>query len=375
MVLQDLHLLSFKSWEECRLELSDKINCFVGRNGSGKTNLLDAIHYLCLTKGYFGNRDLPNIKDEQEFFVVEGNFLRNDEQEHIYCALKKGAKKVFKRNKKDYGKLAEHIGRYPAVVISPYDRNLILDASEVRRRFMDGVISQGNPEYLHHLMRYNKALQHRNALLKFFAANNTFDQSSLELYDHQLAEHGAMVHQHRLSFREEVKDRVVYYYQWLSNGREEASLEYLSALNEQSFEAGLKANQSKDRQAQYSTFGTHKDDLEFTLNQRSIKQYGSQGQQKSFLIALKLAQYEFLKAHQKQTPLLLLDDIFDKLDEERVARLVKLVHDQDFGQIFITDTHPQRTADLVRQIDPQARVFQVDQENCPILESWMSTTP
>lgn len=359
MYLKDLHILNFKSWEEAKFDFSPKLNCFVGLNGSGKTNLLDAIHYLSLTKSYFSSRDNRSIKNEADFFMIEANLHRKEEEVQLYCALKKGQKKVFRKDKKEYEKLADHIGYFPAVVISPYDRDLITDTAEIRRRFTDNVISQGNATYLHHLMRYNKALQQRNSLLKFFAANHKFDADSLEIYDHQLAEHGEYIYQHRLEFAEALKPRIQHYYEFISQGREEASIEYLSQRHEASFEDMLWQTRSKDRVLQYTSAGVHRDDLTFKLNGDSIKHYGSQGQQKSLLIALKLAQYEFIRDHQQLVPVLLLDDIFDKLDEKRVATLVKLVHDEDFGQIFITDTHPERTVDLVKQIDANAKIFEI----------------
>lgn len=363
MYLKDLHLLNFKSWKEGEFTLSPNLNCFVGLNGSGKTNLLDAIHYLCLTKSYFGHRDQRNIHHGAEFFMIEGNFRRKEEEERLHLSLKKGAKKILKRNKKEYEKLAEHIGAFPAVVISPYDRDLILDSSDTRRRFLDAVISQGNTEYLFHLMRYNKALQQRNSLLKFFAANHQFDPESLDLYDQQLVEHGTFIAEARQNFCVELGPRLAHYYQWLSEGKEEAALAYQSHFLAGDALKELKERHDKDRVLQYSSWGVHRDDLRFSIDGNKVRDYASQGQQKSYLIGLKLAQYEFIRDHQNIVPILLLDDIFDKLDEQRVARLVELVHDSNFGQIFITDTHEERTAGLVKQIDPDARIINVNQSS------------
>lgn len=359
MYLKDLHILNFKSWEEAKFDFSPKLNCFVGLNGSGKTNLLDAIHYLSLTKSYFSNRDNRSIKNEADFFMIEANLSRKEEDVQLYCALKKGQKKVFRKDKKEYERLSDHIGYFPAVVISPYDRDLITDSADTRRRFMDNVISQGNNVYLHHLMRYNKALQQRNSLLKYFAANHKFDADSLGIYDHQLAEHGEYIYQQRLDFVEALKPRLQHYYALISQGREEASIDYQSQKHHATFEAMFSESLAKDRAVQYTSAGLHRDDLILKLDGNSIKHFGSQGQQKSLLIALKLAQYEFIRDHQNLVPVLLLDDIFDKLDERRVATLVKLVHDEDFGQIFITDTHPVRTVELVKQIDANAKIFEI----------------
>lgn len=340
-------------------EFSPKLNAFVGPNGSGKTNLLDAIHYLSLTKSYFSATDTQNIKDEADFFSIEGFFDKKGDESKIQCALKKGQKKVFRKGKKEYEKLADHIGLYPTVVISPYDRDLIMESSETRRRFMDNVISQGDASYLHHLMRYNRALQQRNSLLKYFAANQTFDATTLEALNHQLEEHAEPLVEKRQQFCNNLKPKISSYYQLLSAGQETAGLAYKSQLTEASLSSLLAQNLAKDKVNQYTGVGPHRDDLIFKLKEKSIRKFGSQGQQKSFLIALKLAQHDFIKAKQGTTPILLLDDVFDKLDEKRVAMLVKLVHEEDFGQIFITDTHPARTETLVKAIDPNAKIINV----------------
>lgn len=362
MHFHSIHILDFKSWPEAQFELHPKLNCFVGPNGSGKTNLLDALHYLCLTKSYFSHQDQQNVRDGQEFFSLEGKLWREEEEEALFCAFSKGQKKVFKRNGSPYDRLADHIGRFPVVVISPYDRDLITEHADTRRRFVDNVLSQGNATYLHHLLRYNKSLQQRNRLLKFFASNQQFDGDALAMYDAQLAEHGTVVHRERQALVTALAPRVAYYYQWISNGAEEASLAYRSALDEGSWEALLAQSLAKDRLLQYTSAGTHRDDFIFRLGGKSVRRFGSQGQQKSYLIALKLAQYEFIKQELGQVPILLLDDIFDKLDAARVAQLVQLVHDRDFGQIFITDTHPDRTRELVAQIEPEARIFAIPED-------------
>ncbi len=359
MYLKNLHLVNFKNWEQASFDFAPKLNCFVGSNGSGKTNLLDAIHYLSVCKSYFNTIDSQNIKDDEGFFVVEGDFEKDDSESHIYCGLKRGEKKVFKKNKKSYDKLADHIGRYPSVIISPYDRDLITEGSEIRRKFMDNVISQSDPIYLDNLVRYNKAVQQRNALLKFFAANHTFDKAGLEVYDEQMQERGVPVYEKRKEFLEQLEPKLSYYYNIIADGREAPAITYQSQLHENSFNELLEKYRDKDRINQYSGAGIHKDDLQFSIDGRKVKKFGSQGQQKSFLIALKLAQYDFLYTKQGVKPLLLLDDIFDKLDEVRVEQLVRLVHDENFGQIFITDTHANRTAHLVKNVDDKANVFTI----------------
>lgn len=359
MYLKNLHLVNFKNWEQASFDFAPKLNCFVGSNGSGKTNLLDAIHYLSVCKSYFNTIDSQNIKDTEGFFVVEGDFEKDNSQSHIYCGLKRGEKKTFKKNKKSYDKLADHIGRYPSVIISPYDRDLITEGSEIRRKFMDNVISQSDPIYLDNLVRYNKAVQQRNALLKFFAANHTFDKAGLEVYDEQMQERGVPVYEKRKEFLEQLEPKLSYYYNIIADGQEAPAITYQSQLHDSNFNDLLEKYSDKDRINQYSGAGIHKDDLQFSIDGRKVKKFGSQGQQKSFLIALKLAQYDFLYTKQGVKPLLLLDDIFDKLDEVRVEQLVRLVHDENFGQIFITDTHANRTAHLVKNVDDKANVFTI----------------
>ena len=366
MHLKNLQIVNFKSWDQAEFTFSPNLNCFVGPNGCGKTNLLDAVHYLSVCKSYFNAIDSQNIKDGNEFFVVEGDFVRNEGEEHVYCGVKRGEKKLFSRNKKAYKRLSEHIGRFPSVIISPYDRDLITDGSELRRKFMDAVISQSDAVYLDDLMQYNKALQQRNALLKYFAANNLFERSSLEIYNEQMQEKGMRIHEKRREFLADLVPKLSQFYNSISSGSETPDINYASQLNDVSLKELLESFLQQDLRNQYSGAGVHRDDLEFLIDGKKVKKFGSQGQQKSFLIALKLAQYEFLHLKQGVKPVLLLDDIFDKLDEKRVSELVRLVHDQSFGQIFITDTHPERTARLVKAVDEESMVFNF--ESTPIEE-------
>lgn len=359
MFLKKLQVLSFKSWEEGSFEFSPKLNCFVGLNGSGKTNLLDAIHYLSLSKSYFGSTDVQNIKDEAGYFMVEGLFSKNDIIDTIQCSMKRGQKKILRKNKKEYERLADHIGNYPSVVISPYDRDLITESSETRRRFMDSVISQGDADYLFNLMRYNKTLQQRNTLLKYFAANHFFDLENLEVYNEQLEIYATSIFNKRKWFVESLTPKIRHYYKLISAGSEEALISYDSQLHNADYKKQLEQALDKDRVNQYTGVGVHRDNLVFDLNGKSVRKFGSQGQQKSFLIALKLAQYDYIKEKQGVVPILLLDDIFDKLDEKRVEMLVKMVHDEDFGQIFITDTHLDRTESVVKEIDENAKIFNI----------------
>lgn len=361
MHLQQLHLVNFKNYEDSELQLSEGINCFVGRNGSGKTNLLDAVHYLSICKSYMNPVDRQNIRFDQAFFVIQGEWIKDDQNIHIHCAVKQGAKKVFRRNKKEYEKLADHVGQFPAVMISPYDRDLISEGSEFRRKWMDGIISQFDRSYLELIQRYAKILAQRNALLKNMAEHRLFDRESIEVWDHQMVEIGERIHERRKEFVEEFIPVFQKHYKSIGGGAEEVGLTYRSQLNDTSFKALLEQNEMKDAHTRYTNAGIHRDDLIFEINGHPIRKFGSQGQQKSFLIALRLAQYEWLKNHLNTRPVLLLDDIFDKLDHERVERLIRLVADQFFGQVLITDTDRDRVERIMKENDLEARIFNVSQ--------------
>lgn len=351
MLLKQLSLLNFKNFDSANFQFDNKINCFVGMNGVGKTNALDAVYYLAFGKSYFNPLSSQNIKHGEDFFVVEGLFEKDNKEEKIICSLKKGSKKVLKRNAKAYEKLSDHIGFLPLVIISPSDRDLIIEGSETRRKFIDGVIAQSDKLYLDHLISYNKILSQRNALLKYFALNQTFDQDSIEVYNQQLTSLGNSIYQKRKEFVEKLVPIFQEQYRQISQDKETVSLSYNSQLHDSSFEELLNDNLQKDRVLQYTSVGTHKDDIKFKIGNYPIKKFGSQGQQKSFLIALKLAQYAFIKERLKTNPLLLLDDIFDKLDDQRVAQLIKLVNEDTYGQIFISDTHRERTEEVIQSTD------------------------
>ncbi len=359
MYLQQLTLVNFKNFEEKSFSFACKINCFTGNNGVGKTNILDAIHYLSYTKSYFNPIASQSIKHHQDFFVVEGNYMIDDELNTVTCSLKKGHKKVVKKNGKAYEKFSEHIGLLPLVIISPADRDLILEGSSIRRKFMDEVISQSNKAYLQQLINYQKVLSQRNSLLKYFAANQTFDELNISIYNEQLDKYGASIFEHRKLFLKELIPIFKQRYQEISNESEEVGIEYKSHLETGSLETLLKENIKKDLLLQYTSFGIHKDDLIFTINGHPVKKFGSQGQQKSFLIALKLAQFDVIQHRIKVSPILLLDDIFDKLDDSRVGQLVQLVNHNKFGQIFITDTHKERTEEIVKQTNQNYEIFEI----------------
>ncbi|OIQ23044.1 DNA replication/repair protein RecF [Lacinutrix sp. MedPE-SW] len=359
MILKSLSLLNYKNFDSKTFEFNDTINCLVGNNGVGKTNVLDAIYHLSFGKSYFNPIASQNIKHDEDFFVVNGEYNKENKSEKIVVSLKRGQKKVIKRNAKAYEKFSEHIGFLPLVIISPADRDLITEGSDTRRKFIDSVISQSDKSYLEHLIKYNKALAQRNSLLKYFALNNTFNQDTLDIYNAQLHTFGTEVFNKRNSFLETFIPIFKSKYQAISNGNEIVDLVYKSDLFDNELESLLKNVINKDKAVQYTSVGVHKDDLLFNIDEHPIKKFGSQGQQKSFLIALKLAQFDFIKQQSGVNPILLLDDIFDKLDEERVTQIIKLVDDENFGQLFISDTHAERTENAVKQVHQSYEIFKL----------------
>lgn len=359
MVLKSLNLLNYKNFAEQSFEFDNKINCFVGNNGVGKTNVLDAIYHLSFGKSYFNPIALQNIRYEEAFFMISGTYSHNNAEEKIVVSLKKGQKKIIKRNGKPYDKLSEHLGLLPLVIISPADRDLIIEGSSTRRSFVDSVISQSDKLYLYELIKYNKVLAQRNSLLKYFALNNTFNADTLDIYNAQLSTFSNYIFEKRKSFLETFIPIFKARYQTISNSEESIDLVYKSDLEENSLPNLLKENLSKDKVLQYTSVGIHKDDLLFLKDGHPIKKFGSQGQQKSFLIALKLAQFDFIKKQSGANPILLLDDIFDKLDENRVMQLIKLVEDDNFGQLFISDTHAERTEQVIKQVHQSYKIFKL----------------
>jgi DNA replication and repair protein RecF len=342
-------------------ELGSKFNCFVGNNGAGKTTVLDAVHYLSICKSFLNSIDSQNIKRDQPFFVLGGSFAKDNEEFQIHCALKREGKKQFKKNKKEYKRLMDHVGQFPSVVIAPTDSDIINGGSELRRKFLDSVISQMDREYLATLLKYNKAVQQRNALLKYFFENRTFSEDDLDIWDVQLSELGTAIYKKRHAFLDKLITAFSENYLSISGPDETIGMKYKSQLSEGQMYNLLKANLVKDRQSTYTTVGVHKDDLELTINDFPLKKFGSQGQQKSTLISLKFAQYKVMQEKCGFTPLLLLDDIFDKLDEDRVGKLLDLVGGKDYGQILITDTHPERVAALLKG-HKDVKVFPISQE-------------
>ncbi len=360
MWVKELSVLNFKNYEEASLAFSDGVNAFTGNNGAGKTNLLDALHYLSLGKSYFNPIDSQQIRQQADFFMVQGRVEREGNEDVLACSLKKNQKKQFKCNKKEYERLADHIGRYPLVMISPNDGIIITEGSEERRRFMDNVISQTDTIYLNRLIKYNKLLLQRNQFLKQQAALYKKDRDLLDVYDEQLIPLGDAIYQSRLAFMKRFVEVFNRHYAYLSDQAEQVELHYESQLEAGTFASLIKQNMEKDYQLERSTVGIHKDDLIFSIHGMPMKKFGSQGQQKSFLIALKLAQYSFLHEIKGFKPLLLLDDIFDKLDSNRTTKLMKMVSEDEFGQIFITDTDRSRVENTFEGIETDVRIFAVD---------------
>lgn len=359
MILKSLSLINYKNFDNKSFVFNDKINCIVGNNGLGKTNILDAIYHLSFGKSYFNPVATQNIKHDEDFFVINGDYLKNDSIEKIVVSLKRGQKKVIKRNGKIYDKFSDHIGLLPLVIISPADRDLIIEGSDTRRKFIDSVISQSDKSYLSDLIKYTKVLAQRNALLKYFALNHTFNADTIEVYNSQLTDYGTRIFEKRNAFLKAFIPVFKARYQVISNNKEDVDLVYESDLSEDNLHSLLRNTINKDKALQYTNVGIHKDDLNFNIKEHPIKKFGSQGQQKSFLIALKLAQFDFIKTQSGVNPILLLDDIFDKLDEHRVAQIIKLVNDEQFGQLFISDTHPERTEDVIKQVHQSYEMFKL----------------
>lgn len=357
MYLRNLSLLNYKNIAEANYEFDPKINCFTGKNGVGKTNVLDAIYHLAYGKSYFNPLAVQNIKHGEDFFVIDGIFEKEDRKEQIVCSLKKGMKKVLKRNGKIYDKFSEHVGFIPLVIISPSDNDLIVEGSETRRKFIDTVISQQDSSYLQELINYQKVVAQRNALLKYFALNHKFDKDTLSIYNEQLDGLGHALFEKRKQFLEDFIPIFNKHHQQITNSAENVSLVYDSHLHTKRLLDLFDENLQRDRVLQYTSVGIHKDDLLFEIDGHPIKKFGSQGQQKSFLIALKLAQFEFIKKQSGVLPILLFDDIFDKLDETRVSKIVQMIDDKVFGQLFISDTHSERTEAIIKTTHQSYTIF------------------
>jgi DNA replication and repair protein RecF len=354
-----ISLTGFKNYEYAQAVFSRGFNCITGNNGEGKTNLLDSIHYLSFTKSYFNPIDAQSILHNAPLFVIQGEFEIGAGKDEVFCAHRKGERKQVKVNKKEVARFADHIGRYPVVMASPADIGLILEGSETRRRFADSIISQYDRAYLEDIILYANVLLQRNAQLKQFSRAGKFDIESLKIWDIQLTTLGERIFKKRKIFSEEFEPVFQKYYGLISGEKEPVSIAYQSQLYNGDFEALLNETMEKDRAMEYSTVGVHKDDWEFRMKGFLIKKFASQGQQKSYLLAIKLAQFEFVKRHCNLIPILMLDDIRDKLDEQRIKLLVGLISSSDFGQVFITDTSRRELVHLFKEVNVQVKMFEV----------------
>lgn len=362
MILKNISIINYKNIKGVNLELSPKINCLIGHNGVGKTNFLDAIYYLSFCRSAGNPIDSQIITHGEDFFMLEGNYLDDrGDVENIYCGMKRGSKKHFKRNKKEYKRLSQHIGLIPLIFVSPADASLIEGGSEERRKLMDVVISQYDYSYIEALTNYNKALQQRNALLKM---EEEPDAALMEIWEQEMARNGELIYQKRDQFVKELIPIFQRIYQHISGQREEVSLKYVSHCQRGSLLEVIQRDRFKDRAVGYSLHGVHRDDLEMLIGDFQMKREGSQGQNKTFVLALKLAQFDFLRrTSSNTTPLLLLDDIFDKLDAQRVEAIVQLVSGENYGQIFITDTNRDHLDKILHESDGDYRMFTVENGN------------
>ena len=357
MHLGEVKLTNFKNYEFQQLEFSPRLNLIAGLNGMGKTNLLDAVYYLCMGKSHFAGTDRNVVRHGEDFFRLEGHFLAQEKKEKIVAKVQPGKTKVLERNDLSYERLADHVGLLPVVFKAPDDTALALDGSEERRRFLDNTLSQIDGQYLEQLMFYNKVLSSRNALLKKFAENRTFDPYLLAAFDEQMLEPAAFIFAKRKNFLDNFQPIFQGFYEKICGGKEAVTLRYRSQLADEDFGHLLEQAKEKDRVLQRSTVGPHRDDLPFHLNGHAIKRFASQGQLKSFVLALKLAQWQVLKNEKSVPPILLLDDLFDKLDDERVQQLIELLSVGGFGQVFITDTHPERSEEMAKDFGGAYKKF------------------
>ena len=357
--LKKISIINYKNIVDKEYNLDPKINCFVGNNGVGKTNILDSIYHLALGKSYFNLRNDQLINKNEDFMVIDGLFDLNGKKENIICSIKRGDKKNLKRNGKTYKKFSNHIGLIPVVLISPYDNDLINEGSSERRKFIDSIISQNNKEYLINLIAYSRVIQNRNSLLKQYNKSVDFDLDTIKIYDDQIIKLSEPIFMARKNFFNDFKDLVIEKYDQISENQEKISIEYKSDLSDSEIKNLIENSFQKDVILQYTSSGIHKDDFIFNLDGSRIKKFGSQGQQKSFLIALKLAQFEYLKNKTGNSPILLLDDIFDKLDLIRVKRIVEIVNSTNFGQLFLSDTDRERIEKVLSSLNLSSKIFDV----------------
>lgn len=357
--LKKISIINYKNILDKEYELDPKINCFVGDNGVGKTNILDAVYHLSMGKSYFNVKNDQLINRGKDYMLVDGVFELNNKNESIVFSLKIGEKKVLKRNGKPYKKFSNHIGLIPVVLISPYDNDLINEGSSERRKFIDSIISQNDKEYLINLIAYTRVIQNRNKLLKQYNRSVDFDLDTIKVYDDQIYKLSEPIFKARDKFIKEFTPLVLEKYKHISDDKEKISIEYKSDLINNHVENLIKDSFQKDVILQYTSVGLHKDDFVFNIDENRIKRFGSQGQQKSFLIALKLAQFDYLKNETGNSPILLMDDIFDKLDLMRVKRIVEIVNSTNFGQPFLSDTDKERIEKVLSSLNLSSKIFEV----------------
>ncbi len=357
MILNSLNLINFKNYEEINFNFSDKINFFLGSNGVGKTNILDSIHYLSFSKSYFNHIDSLNIKKGESFFSISSVFKINEISYKTYLAYEKNKSKIIRVNDEVCDKFSNHIGRFPIIVSTPLDSHLILGSGEMRRKFIDVLICQFDKIYLNNLINYKRLIKQRNILLKHFSKNKSFSEDDLGIYNEQILETGSYIFKKRKEIIELLKNKILSYYKLISSEKETVNIEYKSQLHKDTFDNLLKQNVEKDRFLCYTSCGVHRDDIDFLINDFSLKKAGSQGQQKSFILALKFAEFELLKSKINFKPLFLIDDLFDKLDKQRVLNIISFIANNDFGQIFITDTDLDRIKLILKQVDLEYKYF------------------
>jgi DNA replication and repair protein RecF len=365
MYLKYLSVSNFKNIEQLDIDCSPVLNCFVGNNGEGKTNLLDGIYYLSMCKSKFVSSDYPNIRDNEDYFMLKGTYLKDNNEESVSCGVKRNNKKSFKYNSKEYKRLSEHIGIIPLVFITPSDTSLINSSSEERRKFLNSVISQTDRQYLDALVRYANVLMNRNKMLKY----KVIDFSFIDTLNEQMSIYGQMIYEKRKTLLESFLPVFQEIYDAVSGGKDIIGLSYRSDLEKGNLKSLLEANLERDCALQYTSTGVHRDDLIMEINGRALKSSGSQGQQKTYLIAMMMTQFRIIKQHAGISPILLLDDIFDKLDVERVERLISFVTGNGFGQIFLTDSNKSRLDTLLKKTDANYKLFKMNSGNVELLQS------
>jgi DNA replication and repair protein RecF len=358
MFLRSIRLFNFRNHKDANFNFSERVNCIVGENGGGKTNLIDAIYFLALTKSSIQKQDQLSVTHDELMMVIDGNFAKENKDENITLSVQKGQKKALLADKVPYERNSEHIGKYPLVLIAPDDTDMIRDASDTRRKLFDGIIAQFDSEYLVSYQMYNRVMDQRNSLLKQFAEREYFDQEMLDAYSTPLLSLALEIALKREEFLKEFEPEVIKLYREISGGKEKIGIQYQSEVLDD-FERKFKKNEQRDKLAQRTTMGVHKDEYLFTLDGLAAKKFGSQGQKKSFILAVRLAQFELLEQHKGSKPILLLDDIFDKLDDNRISKLIEKIDNDTFGQVFLTDARPERTRKLLENVRAEVKYIEL----------------